>query len=91
MQIDSPHPDTGGAITGTAVPDWNAVLTVVREAAATLPGIRTQSWDIALTDRGPIILEANYGGDLNLGQLAWGRGVLTAQYRAHLARCGFKA
>jgi hypothetical protein len=91
MKVDQLHPDTGEAITGTIVPDWNAVLALGLEAAATLPAIRTQSWDIALTDSGPVILEANYGGDLNLSQLAWGRGALNAQYHSHLAHCGYKA
>ena len=51
---------------------------------------RTQSWDIALTDAGPVPLEVNFGGDLNLTQLASGAGVLDATYRAHLQCCGYR-
>ena len=58
-------------------------------AARLLPGIRTQSWDIALTDAGPVPLEVNFGGDLNLTQLASGAGVLDATYREHLRCCGY--
>jgi hypothetical protein len=90
MEIDPAHPDTGAPISGTVLPNWEAVLAVAREGAAKLPGIRTQSWDIALTDGGPVILESNYGGDLNLAQLAWGKGMLDSDYRAHLGRCGYK-
>jgi len=90
MEIDLAHPNTGAQITGTVLPDWEAALAIAREGAAKLPGIRTQSWDIALTDRGPVILESNYGGDLNLAQLAWGKGMLDSDYRAHLGRNGFK-
>jgi hypothetical protein len=90
MQIDAPHPDGAVPITGFVLPDWQGVLEVGLRAAATLPAIRTQSWDIALTDRGPVLLEVNYGGDLNLVQLAWGKGMLDASYRAHLASCGVK-
>lgn len=90
MEIGIPHPDTNEPIVGTVVPDWNAAVALCLEAATTLPGINTQSWDIALTDRGPVILEANLGGDLNLAQLAWGKGVLDDAYRAHAARFGLK-
>lgn len=90
MQVDPRHPDTNAPITGTVVPDWNATLALAIRAAATIPGVRTQSWDIALTDGGPVILEVNYGGDLNLAQLAWGKGVLDEAYRAHLAQCRFR-
>ena len=41
-------------------------------------------WDIALTDVGPVPLEVNFGGDLNLAQFAAGAGVLDETYREHL-------
>jgi hypothetical protein len=62
----------------------------VKLAAQTFAGIRTQSWDIALADPAPTFLELNFGGDLNLHQLAHGQGVLDDQYRTHLQRCGYK-
>ena len=60
---------------------------MVISAAEILPGIRTQSWDIALAAEGPVILEVNYGGD----QLAHGTGVLDERYVKHLARCGYRS
>ena len=90
MTIDVSHPDTGRPITGTAIPDWEALSTLVELAARLFPGIRTQSWDIALTDKGPIPLEVNFGGDLNLTQLASGKGVLDDTYREHLRSCGYR-
>ena len=84
------HPDTGAALVGTALPDWIKLRNLVTKAACVFPGIRTQSWDIALTDRGPVCLELNYGGDLNLPQLAEGRGVLDLTYRDHLSECGYR-
>ena len=62
----------------------------VNLAAQTFTGIRTQSWDIALTEPVPTLLELNFGCDLNLHQLAQGQGVLDDQYRNHLRRCGYK-
>jgi hypothetical protein len=84
------HPDTDAALVGTALPNWIELRNLVTKAACVFPGIRTQSWDIALTDRGPICLEVNYGGDLNLAQLAEGRGVLDEAYRDHLSECGYR-
>ena len=37
------------------------------------------------------LLEVNYGGDLNLAQLAHGTGVLDERYVEHLARCGYRS
>jgi hypothetical protein len=89
MTCDKVHPDTGLPVIGFSVPDWSKLCGLAREAAAVFPGIRTQSWDIAVTDQGPVFLEVNFGGDLNLAQLAVGRGVLDDDYRAHLRQCGF--
>lgn len=90
LVVDIPHPDTGRPLVGIAVPDWQTLVATCIQGAQTLPGVRTQSWDVAMTDAGPVLLEVNWGGDLNLAQLAWGRGVLDERYRAHLLRCGYK-
>jgi hypothetical protein len=82
------HPDTGTQLIGLGVPDWAQVTALALRAAPLFPGIRTQSWDIALTGRGPMVLELNPGGDLNLHQLAYRRGALTDRYIAHLEGCG---
>jgi len=90
LVIDAPHPDTGAPIAGTTVPSWQALTNMVRTASQVFAGIRTQSWDIALTSDGPVFLELNYGGDLNLHQLAHGAGVLDETYREHLQRYGYR-
>lgn len=88
MTIDGRHPDTGRPIVGTPIPDWADLPALVTEAARLLPG--TQSWDIALTDAGPVPLEVNFSGDLNLAELAAGAGVLDETYREHLRTCGYR-
>jgi len=90
MVVGSSHPDTGIPITGIWIPRWAALTALAVEAAKLLPAIRTQSWDIALTDAGPVPLEVNFGGDLNLAQLASGAGVLDERYRGHLHTCGYR-
>jgi len=91
MSLNEAHPDTKRPIIGTLIPQWEALARLVISAAESLPGIRTQSWDIALAAEGPVLLEVNYGGDLNLAQLAHGTGVLDERYVEHLARCGYRS
>lgn len=85
LRRDPVHPDTGRRIEGEILPEWREVCRLVLAIARLFPGIRTQSWDIALTDHGPIILELNWGGDLHLHQLAHGRGMLDPAYQQHVA------
>ena len=84
------HPDTDVRLAGATLPQFDEAMALVGRAAAAFPGIRTQSWDIALSDQGPIAMELNFGGDLNLHQLAHGRGVMDARYRDHVADCRSK-
>lgn len=65
MREVADHPDTGATLVGLRVPDWQKASDLCRFAAAMFPGIRTQSWDIALTGGGPVVMELNFGGDLN--------------------------
>jgi hypothetical protein len=84
------HPDTGEALVGAPIPHWAEARRICLAAAANLPGLRTQSWDVAIDRLGPVLVEVNYGGDLNLPQIAHGSGLLDARYAAHLKRCGFR-
>jgi len=90
ITVNASHPDTHAPIVGTPIPDWDQATDLVRIAAQALPGIRTQSWDVALTDSGPVLLEVNFGGDLNLAQLAHGAGVLDETYAEHLRQNGYR-
>jgi hypothetical protein len=84
------HPDTGADLIDVTIPRWSDTVDLVMTAAPLLPGIGTQSWDIAVAEAGPVILEVNFGGDLNLSQLASGYGTLDETFRQHLARHGYK-
>ena len=81
------HPDTGRAIAGTVLPDWAELAYLAREATAAFPGMQMQGWDIALTDRGPRLIEVNGVGDYNLPQIAYGRGLLEREFLEFLDRC----
>jgi hypothetical protein len=91
LEINGKHPDTQHAIVGAKVPDWGRLQDLVLTAAPVFSGLRTQSWDIAVTETGPVLLEVNFGGDLNLGQLATGIGVLDNAYTEHLRDWGYGA
>ena len=90
LRVNSAHPDTGRQIVGTQIPGWNRLKEIVLAAAPIFAGIHTQSWDVALTENGPVLLEINFGGDLNLAQLATGKGVLDAAYSEHLREWGYR-
>jgi glutathione synthase/RimK-type ligase-like ATP-grasp enzyme len=70
------------SLIGFQLPDFEDAKNVVILAAKQLPGIKVQSWDVAFSDKGPVMLEVNYGGDLNLTQMASLKGVMTKDYRA---------
>ncbi len=81
------HPDTERPLAGLELPDWPALTELSLEAARAFPGLRMQAWDIALTDRGPVLVEVNIGGDFNLPQLAHATGLMNERFRAFLDAC----
>jgi hypothetical protein len=90
LRTVSDHPNTGVAVVGAMIPHWSETVDLVTTAALLLPGIGTQSWDVAVASTGGVLLEVNFGGDLNLSQLASGRGTLDDTFREHLARHGYR-
>lgn len=53
------HPDSGKPYKGFKLPFWEESLKVSMEMMNALPSINCIGWDIALTDKGPVIIEAN--------------------------------
>jgi len=52
-------PGTGARVRNMVLPHWARTLEAVRRAAAHLLPARTFGWDVAVTDAGPVIVEAN--------------------------------
>ena len=58
-EIFKSHPDSGKLYKGFKLPFWKESLKVAMEMMNALPSINCIGWDIALTDKGPVIIEAN--------------------------------
>lgn len=56
------HPDTGTQIVGFNMPNWNEVLKMVQEMAKEIPDCKYIAWDLAHTDKGWCLVEANSRG-----------------------------
>lgn len=59
------RPDAGwpAGVEGRVLPDWREACALVREASEHLIPQRSMGWDVALSTRGPVIVEANRGYD----------------------------
>lgn len=53
------HPDSGRPIAGVTLPFWQESLKLVMDALTVFPGMRFAGVDIAVTPRGPVIIETN--------------------------------
>ena len=70
------HPDTGASLAELVLPDWEEGVALVERASQTLVAMPVQAWDLALTDRGPVIVEVNDMSGQNILQLAGPPGLL---------------
>lgn len=58
------HPNTDHPLVGFTIPRWDEAKALAKELALKKPGIRYCGWDLALTDRGWIMIEGNEGAEL---------------------------
>lgn len=66
------HPDTGIRLKGFQIPRWSEALELAKKIAHRVPTVRYVGWDLALTDRGWVIIEGNEHGDF-ISQIAYAR------------------
>jgi hypothetical protein len=75
------HPTTDTAFVDLVFPHWDEMRDVVMRGAAAVPTCHFQGWDVALTDRGPVLLELEGdGGDPVMEQLCFDSGLLQGRY-----------
>lgn len=53
------HPDTGFEFAGLEIPNWNETKEFISKFAHKMALYNLVGWDIALTDDGPVVIEAN--------------------------------
>ena len=53
------HPKTGQVFEGFRIPYFNEAVELVRIAAQRVPEIRYVGWDVAVTEKGPVLIEGN--------------------------------
>lgn len=75
MQSTDFHPDTGRRIRGFVFPFWPEVIRLALQAQNSLPGLKTTGWDIAVTDEGVLLVEANCYYGVAFLQVAYQRGL----------------
>jgi len=78
-KVNPHHPRTGRPIVGFEIPCWDEVVRVALDAHRAIPTMVCPHWDIAVTDRGPVILEINSFGSLSFLQRAHREGFANDQ------------
>ncbi len=68
------HPQSGMAFKGFQLPEWEQLKATVTEMAEIFPNMGYISWDMAYTEHGWVIIEANGAGQL-VSQIAKQRGI----------------
>ncbi len=62
------HPTTGTKLLGFQIPHWNEAKELIRAMAMEHPGTTLISWDIAYSNKGWCMVEANDNGDWSIIQ-----------------------
>lgn len=55
------HPDSGAVIEGYRVPFWDGAVSIALRGLDAARLVTSLGWDIAITDDGPVVVEANTG------------------------------
>ncbi len=62
------HPLTGKAFKGFQIPYFNQCKSMVLKAALVVPQVKYVGWDVAVTESGPLLIEANHNPGYQLYQ-----------------------
>jgi hypothetical protein len=84
------HPDTGAAFIDFNIPNWSGILDILRDAARTFNDLKTIGWDVAVTQNGVYIIEANWHYSHDILQLVLDRGIKEELTQLFLKNAAFK-
>lgn len=62
------HPITKTKIEGYQIPYWDQVILMIKGASSLVPDVRYIGWDVAISENGPILIEANSDPDYTMLQ-----------------------
>ena len=74
-EVSDVTPRTKIKVDGYKIPMWNEVKKMVCEAALVNDKVNIVGWDVALSNKGPLLIEGNRGPGWDLPQVLLGRGV----------------
>lgn len=87
--LDTNHPQSR-QFYSDGPPLFNDAINLATKLTQAFSMFRYQAWDIALTERGPIAIELNPNGDIELLQIGASVGILDAEFRQVLSEYGIR-
>lgn len=81
------HPDTHAFIPGYRLPQWDEAVAMVKELARVVPEMRYVGWDLALSDKGWVLVEGNAAAQMSTQQCLSGHGY-RSEFMAELKKMG---
>lgn len=85
------HPSTGAPITGRILPCWTELQALVTRAHGLLPTLGIIGWDVAITPKGPVLIEGNVSPCALASQMACGTPLGRTAYVARMLETGLPA
>ena len=85
QQSHDVHPDSGTAMVGFELPMWAEAKALALDGMQVFTKMGMIGWDIAITEKGPVIVEPNETPDHMLPQIADRRGMMDDRFRSFVA------
>ena len=68
------HSTSGVKFDGFKIPYWDEIKQMVCEAAMVNPDVKVVGWDVAISNKGPLLIEANRRPGFDLVQVLENKG-----------------
>ena len=89
--VDLGHDDLlGKRFLRSKPPLYDDAIELVMKASRVFPRFGYQAWDVAVTDDGPVIIEMNHNGGIDILQMGAREGIMDEQFSNLLAAKGLK-